>query len=71
MAKWFYRLRGSNTTGKNAKSFPCGSAYQYDKAMEIAKEVIDKKQYKEVQIERIQIIKIVRNEGDKGSDKNY
>lgn len=60
MAKWLYRLRGNNTPGKNVKTFQCGSAYRYEKALKIAQEIIDKKQYKEVQIERVSIIKILK-----------
>ena len=60
MAKWLYRLRGSNTSSKN-KTFQCGSAYHYEKALQMAKEIIDNKQYKEVQIERVSIVKILKS----------
>lgn len=61
MAKWLYRLRGSNTSGKNIKTFQCGSAYRYEKALQMAQEIIDNKQYKEVQIERVSIVKILKS----------
>ena len=61
MAKWLYRLRGSNTSGKNIKTFQCGSAYHYEKALQMAKEIIDNKQYKEVKIERVSIVKILKD----------
>lgn len=67
MAKWLYRLRGSNTSGKNIKTFQCGSAYRYEKALQMAQEIIDNKQYKEVQIERISIVKILKSTNEEKS----
>lgn len=65
MAKWLYRLRGSNTSGKNIKTFQCGSAYRYEKALQMAQEIINNKQYKEVQIERVSIVKILKSPNEK------
>lgn len=67
MAKWLYRLRGSNTSGKNIKTFQCGSTYRYEKALQMAKEIIDNKQYKEVQIERVSIVKILKSTNEEKS----
>lgn len=67
MAKWLYRLRGSNTSGRNIKTFQCGSAYRYEKALQMAQEIIDNKQYKEVQIERVSIVKILKSTNEKNN----
>ena len=67
MAKWLYRLRGSNNPGKNIKTFQCGSAYHYEKALQMAKEIINNKQYKEVQIERVSIVKILKSTNEEKS----
>ena len=67
MAKWLYRLRGKNTSDKNVKTFQCGSAYHYEKALQMAKEIIDNKQYKEVQIERVSIVKILKSTNEEKS----
>ncbi|MGC7169356.1 hypothetical protein [Metamycoplasma hominis] len=60
MSKYFYRLRGSQSIGKNAKTYSFGSAQQYNKALIMAQDAISKNQFKEVQIERIQVIKIIK-----------
>ncbi|MTH75976.1 hypothetical protein GLX26_02700, partial [Mycoplasma hominis] len=48
MSKYFYRLRGSQSTGKNAKTYSFGSAQQYNKALIMAQDAISKNQFKEV-----------------------